>query len=222
MRRDDEQAIPEEARGGTEEGPPAACQDRRSHRTTVLLAVPTPAHVVVVVEENHSYDEVIGASDAPFINSLANGGASFTNSHAITHPSQPNYLALFSGSTQGVTDDNSPAPSPAKTWAPSSTRRASRSPDTPKTFPVRIDRLETSAAGMPASTIRGRISRTFRPRRTMPFSEVPDELHQLPTVAFVVPNMDNDMHDGTVRKATSGCTTISAPTRRGPRRTTAC
>src|SRR2546421_7412766 len=72
----------------------------------LLSAVPTPAHVVVVVEENHSYDEVIGVTDAPYINSLANQGASFTNSYAVTHPSQPNYLALFSGSTQGVTDDN--------------------------------------------------------------------------------------------------------------------
>ena len=72
----------------------------------LLSAVPTPAHVVVVVEENHSYDEVIGNSGAPYINSLATQGALFTNSYAIEHPSQPNYLDLFSGSNQGVTDDN--------------------------------------------------------------------------------------------------------------------
>ena len=51
--------------------------------------------------ENHSNTDVIGNSAAPYINSLAAGGANFTQSYAITHPSQPNYLALFSGSTQG-------------------------------------------------------------------------------------------------------------------------
>ena len=55
--------------------------------------VPTPAHIVVVMEENHSYNEIIGSSSAPYINSLANAGALFTQSFAITHPSEPNYLA---------------------------------------------------------------------------------------------------------------------------------
>src|SRR5215213_1402796 len=64
-----------------------------------------PDHVVLVVEENHSYSQIIGNPDAPFITSLANQGTLFTNYHAVTYPSQPNYLALFSGSTQGVTDD---------------------------------------------------------------------------------------------------------------------
>ena len=64
-----------------------------------------PAHVVVVIEENHGYERIIGNPDAAFINELAARGALLTNSHGIQHPSQPNYLALFSGSTQGVTDD---------------------------------------------------------------------------------------------------------------------
>ncbi len=71
-------------------------------------ALPLPAHVVVVIEENHGYSQVIGSSQAPYINTLASDGALFTNSHAITHPSQPNYLAFFSGSTQGIIDDSCP------------------------------------------------------------------------------------------------------------------
>src|SRR3954462_6544107 len=62
-------------------------------------------HIVVVVEENHGYDSVIGSSNAPYLNQLAKEGALFTDSHGITHPSQPNYLALFSGNTQSITDD---------------------------------------------------------------------------------------------------------------------
>ena len=49
--------------------------------------IPTPAHVIVVVEENHGYSQIIGSSQAPYINSLATQGALFTNSFALTHPS---------------------------------------------------------------------------------------------------------------------------------------
>src|SRR5438132_6862622 len=76
----------------------------------LLSSVPRPTHVVVVIEENHSYSQIIGAPAAPYINRLAQQGALITNSFAITHPSQPNYLDLFSGSNQGVTDDTVPPP----------------------------------------------------------------------------------------------------------------
>src|SRR5258706_15386250 len=67
--------------------------------------IPKYDHVIVVIEENHAYSEVMGSLNAPYINSLAKDGALFTNSHGIGHPSQPNYLALFSGSTQGIKGD---------------------------------------------------------------------------------------------------------------------
>ena len=57
--------------------------------------VPSPDHVVIVIEENHSYSEIIGSSAAPYINSVAAQGALFTQSHATTHPSQPNYVAAI-------------------------------------------------------------------------------------------------------------------------------
>lgn len=65
-------------------------------------------YVQLVIFENESYGDVIGSSQAPYITSLAKTWANMTDSHAITHPSEPNYLALFSGSTQGVTGDNCP------------------------------------------------------------------------------------------------------------------
>ncbi|HEV2656193.1 MAG TPA: alkaline phosphatase family protein, partial [Ktedonobacteraceae bacterium] len=73
-----------------------------------LLAAPLPRfdHIVVVIEENKDYSEIIGSgTGATYINALAGQGALLTNSHAITHPSQPNYLDLFSGSDQGVNGD---------------------------------------------------------------------------------------------------------------------
>jgi hypothetical protein len=76
----------------------------------VFAQVPTPAHVVIVIEENHDYTQIIGSAAAPFINALAadSAAALFTQSYALTHPSQPNYIMLFSGSNQGVIDDNLP------------------------------------------------------------------------------------------------------------------
>jgi phosphatidylinositol-3-phosphatase len=71
--------------------------------------VPAASNIVVVIMENRDYDLIVGDSDAPFINgTLIPEGALMTDSHAVTHPSQPNYLALFSGSTQGITDDSCP------------------------------------------------------------------------------------------------------------------
>src|SRR5581483_8886869 len=75
---------------------------------TAATTVPRPDHVVVVIFENHGYSQIIGSSQAPYINSLAKAGASFTASHGVTHPIQPNYVALFSGSPQGLTDDSCP------------------------------------------------------------------------------------------------------------------
>jgi hypothetical protein len=64
-----------------------------------------PAHVMVIVEENRNRSEVIGASNMPYFNSLALRYGNTTDWNEVSHPSLPNYLALASGSTQGVTDD---------------------------------------------------------------------------------------------------------------------
>jgi len=70
---------------------------------------PHASSVVVVIMENRDYDLIIGSKDAPYINKhLVPQAALMTNSHAIGHPSEPNYLAFFSGSTQGVGDDSCP------------------------------------------------------------------------------------------------------------------
>jgi hypothetical protein len=63
---------------------------------------------VWILFENHSYNEVIGSSSAPYFNQLANLCGLATNYSAISHPSLPNYIALTSGSTQGITDDSGP------------------------------------------------------------------------------------------------------------------
>ena len=67
--------------------------------------IPAYDHIVVVVMENHSLSEIIGSAQAPYINSLAQNGAVLTNYSGIAHPSEPNYFAMYAGSTFGVVDD---------------------------------------------------------------------------------------------------------------------
>jgi phosphatidylinositol-3-phosphatase len=63
-------------------------------------------HVFVIMMENTSYSSLIGNSNAPWINFAAKNYGLATNYFGVTHPSQPNYIAATSGSTNGVVDDN--------------------------------------------------------------------------------------------------------------------
>ncbi len=67
--------------------------------------VPAFSHIYIIVMENKEYGSVIGGDEAPYINSLASQYALATDYTAVSHPSEPNYLALFSGSTQGAIGD---------------------------------------------------------------------------------------------------------------------
>jgi phosphatidylinositol-3-phosphatase len=69
------------------------------------LPSPASSRVIVIVMENAEYSEVLGNSAAPYVNGLARRYGLATKSFAIGHPSLPNYLALTSGSTQGVSSD---------------------------------------------------------------------------------------------------------------------
>jgi acid phosphatase len=166
----------------------------------LLSAVPTPAHVVVVMEENSSFDEIIGNSQAPYINSLANQGALFSQSFAVTHPSQPNYLALFSGSTQGVTDDNGPisfnSANLRSTLAAVGQTFAGYSEDLPSTGSSVLTSGEYARKHNPWSDFTNVHSSENRP-----FTAFPTTFDSLPTVSFVVPNLLHDMHDGTMKQA---------------------
>lgn len=67
--------------------------------------LPHFAHVYLLVLENEEYSSLVGSADAPYLNGLIAKYGLASNYYGVAHPSQPNYLALFSGSTQGVTDD---------------------------------------------------------------------------------------------------------------------
>jgi acid phosphatase len=160
--------------------------------------LPSPAHVVVVVFENKDADAVVGAADAPYLTSLAAQGATFTDAHGVTHPSQPNYLALFSGSTQGVTDDSCP--------------QSFRGPNLAGQLRAAGHTFTGFSEGLPAAGYTGCRSGEYARKHNpwvdfadlpasvnQPYSALPADLGQLPTVAFVVPNLCDDMHDCPVK-----------------------
>jgi acid phosphatase len=162
-----------------------------------------PEHVVVVIEENHAASSIIGNALAPYLNSLARSGATFTQSYAITHPSEPNYLALFSGSTQGVTDDECPPPgSPYALPNLASSLHA-----VGRTFVGYSEDLPLAGSKVCSS---GDYARKHNPwvdfsnvpaSSNQPFNAFPSDYSSLPTVSFVVPNLQHDMHDGSIEQA---------------------
>jgi hypothetical protein len=165
--------------------------------------VPRPDHVVIVIEENHAYSEIINSSSAPYINSLADQGALFTQSFAIEHPSQPNYLDLFSGSNQGVTNDNCPlsfsAPNLGAELIAAGLSFGGYSEDMPSVGYTGCSYLNYWRKHNPWVNFNSGPS-AVPAASNMPFDGYwpSSNFSSLPTVSIVVPNQLNDMHDGTI------------------------
>jgi phospholipase C len=162
-----------------------------------LNQLPRPDHVVIVIEENKSYKQIIGNIEAPFINHLANEGALFTNSFAVARPSQPNYLALFSGSTHGVPDNRCPISLSGDNLASQLQKKGLGFVIYSESLPsVGYDGCSSADSYYerkhnPAVNWQGK---NIPPEVNMPFANFPSDYTSLPTVSMVIPNQINDMH----------------------------
>jgi hypothetical protein len=67
---------------------------------------PVFGHVYLIIFENHGYDTVVKGTQMPYLKSLIAKGGLATAYQAVSRPSQPNYIALFSGDVHDVDDDN--------------------------------------------------------------------------------------------------------------------
>ena len=172
------------------------------HATNAVSSVPRPDHVVMLLMENHSETDIVGNPDAPYLNSLASTGASMTQSFAITHPSQPNYIALFSGSTAGITDDSCPhtltAPNLGAELITAGLGFATYSEDLPSVGYQGCAAGNYARKHNPASNFPSVPSSA-----NQPLTAFPTDFTTLPAVSYVVPNLQHDMHDGTVGQADS-------------------
>jgi hypothetical protein len=170
--------------------------------------IPRPDHVVIVIEENHRAPQIIGNTAARYINALAGQGALFTESCAITHPSQPNYLHIFSGANQGCTGDGVPPSGAPYTTANLGAELLA------KGFTFGGYSLAQPGAGFlggssgayvrkhnPWCNWQGTGRNQLPPSVNMPFTSFPTDYGTLPTISFVIPDMSHDMHDGTIASA---------------------
>ncbi len=178
--------------------------DRRvaGHARTRL---PTFRRVVVIVLENKEASEVLGNRAAPTFNGLAGRYAFLASYFGIAHPSLPNYLALVSGSTHGVTSD-------CTTCTVGGRNLADALDDAGKSW-------KTYAEGLPAPGFTGAFSGRYakkhnpflyfrnvlsspsRLHRIVPLSSIARDLarRKLPDFSLVVPDLCHDMHDCSVR-----------------------
>lgn len=162
------------------------------------------AHVVVIVEENKPYAAVVGSPNAPYFNSLIPAGALATNYSAITNPSLPNYIALTSGTTAGITTDCQPTESSCQANTASVADTIERSGRSWKMYAEDM----TAACSAANNTLYAAKHNPFiyypnirnnstRCANVVPFTEFKKDLtgSKLPNYAFISPNLCNDTHD---------------------------
>jgi hypothetical protein len=174
--------------------------------TTVPRPVRVPAfrHVLVVVFENHEATAIAGNPDAPTFNRLARRYATLSSYDAVAHPSLPNYLALVSGSTQGISSDCTDcivdARSLADTLAASGRTWKTYAEDLPQPG------FSGGSAGRyakkhdPFLYFRDVADSSARRDRVVPFTRLRRDLarRRLPDFSLLIPNLCDDMHDCSV------------------------
>jgi acid phosphatase len=164
-------------------------------------APPRFSHVVVVMLENKNYASVIGAREAPTINRLARRYALFSRYFAVSHPSLPNYLALVSGSTQGITSDCTDCAvdgqSLADTLAAGGRTWKSYAEGLPSPGFTGAEAGRYAKKHNPFVYFRSVTSDPARLARIVPLPQFGRDLadNSLPDFSLVVPDLCHDMHD---------------------------
>lgn len=182
-------------------------------RTPWNKHLPVYDHVVIVVEENHSFDDIVGSVKAPYINQLIQQGALLTKMYAEEHNSEGNYFWLFSGSNQGVGYSDQ-IPDDAKGGVGNPPNLASALQAKGLSFGGYAESLPTVGSNVAHAGPYARkhvpwISFTNLDNGPNPATSVnltmnefpADHFETLRTVSIVVPNLKNDMHDGSIETA---------------------
>jgi hypothetical protein len=176
---------------------------------------PSSNRVFVVVEENHSFSEVIGSADMPYFNSLATKYALATQYYADTHPSIGNYLMLTTGQIETaderfpstISDDNvvRELVRAGKTWR-------AYAEDLPNAGYTGADVYPYHKGHNPFAYLSDVVG-TSQANNIVPFSQFSLDLARgnLPDFCFIIPNMVNDAHDGSLAVADQWLQTNIAP-----------
>ena len=186
-------------------------------QTPVASSQPTFSHVILLVEENHSYSEVIGNSSMPYLNSLAAQYGLATQYYANAHPSLPNYLELTTGQMESGLSD---------TWCceTNDDNVVRELVSAGKTWKAYIESLPPGGFAAPDTGTYVRRHNPFsylsdvqndptQAANIVDFSQFATDLanNTLPQYSFIVPNIDDDAHNGSLAWADAWLSANIAP-----------
>ena len=180
--------------------------------------LPVYDHIVIVIEENKNFEQILGGrSEAPYLRKLAAEGASFERMFAEEHFSQGNYFWLFSGSNQNVGFvDRVPSKANHPDYPFRSSNLGEQLIKKGLSFKGYSQSLPNIGSTVDFDPPNCRAEQCVYARKHVPwisfanvpngttvetssnlrFADFPKDYTTLPTVAFVVPNLNNDMHNG--------------------------
>ena len=162
--------------------------------------VPKSNHVVVVLEENHSYSSVVGSSAMPYFNSLASQNVLATQYYANTHPSIGNYLELTAG--QIITNNDGYS---ATISADNIVRHMLTAAKTWKSYAQSLPSVGYTGGDVypyirhhnPLSYFSDVVNSSVQRLNLVPFTHFATDLNnnQLPNFSFIAPDQHNNAHD---------------------------
>jgi len=192
-------------------------------RMATPKATPTPtptlafSNVVVVLEENHSYSQVVGSSSMPYFNSLISKYALATQDYADTHPSLPNYLWITTGSADGISSDvcgvTVSNDNIVREMAGAGVSWKSYQEDLPSVGFLGCSSGNYVEKHDPFAYFSDVQSNSVQADKIVPFTEFATDLAggTLPRFSFITPNLQDDAHDGTLAQADTWLQTNIAP-----------
>jgi phosphatidylinositol-3-phosphatase len=184
--------------------------------------VPQFSHAVVVLFENKGFSRILEGSEAPTFKALAHRYALLTNYQGVAHPSLPNYLALVSGSTHGISSDCSDCIVDGLSLADTLDRRGLSW----RAYAEGIPKPGSNVASdgryvkrhVPFLYFEDVQNDATRMKRVVPLDEFSRDLadNRLPTFSLVIPGLCHDMHDCPVAEGDAWLRTFSEPLLKSP------
>jgi predicted secreted protein len=195
---------------------------------TIVITATTAAapfgHIVIVLEENTNYTNVVGSSQAPYLNSLMTQYGSATQYYANTHPSIGNYMMLTTG--QVLTNDDSQTPQSFPVSAGNVVRELlaagkswkSYAEDLPSVGYTGGDTGNYAVRHNPLAYMTDVQNNASQQQNLAPFTQFAQDLAagSLPDFSFIVPNLCDDAHDCSLSVADSWLKTNIDPLIKNP------
>src|SRR5215472_4741058 len=180
-------------------GPAAPAPPSSSSPCGTMASPPAYTHVIWVWMENHSYNTIIGSSQAPFINSLATECGLATNYHNISHPSLPNYVSATSGlgyaSIAKFDSDCNPVPG-CTTKAESIFAQGESWKAYEEAMPANCDKSNSGEYAVRHNPPPYYTTLKGCAKFDVPYAQLASDLqnNKLPAFSFITPNLIDDMH----------------------------